>query len=87
MVDATLSLSLWRTIENTNERNIQRKIWEATGEPTEFYQWEFWYHHDINKESSEWYNWPKIKSRTYRDSAGKKSCWSREESRKTPEAN
>ena len=44
---------LWSSIENTNERNIQR-IWEATEKPTKSYQWEFWYHHDRNKESSEW---------------------------------
>ena len=36
--------------------------------------WEFWYHHDINKESSELYRWAKSKSQVYRDSAGRKSC-------------
>ena len=35
--------------------NIERKIWEATEKPIESYQWKFWYHHDGNKESSEWY--------------------------------
>ena len=45
---------LWNSIENTNERNIQRRIWEATEKPTKSYQWKFWYHHDRNKESSEW---------------------------------
>ena len=65
---------LWSSIENTNERNIQRRIWEATEKPTKSYQWEFWYHHDRNKESSEWYKWAKSKSRAYRDSAGIESC-------------
>ena len=55
--------------------------------PTNSYQWGFWYHHDRNKESWEWYNWVKSKSRACRDSAARKSCVSREESRKTTGAN
>ena len=42
---------LWSSIENTNERNIQRRIWEATEKPTKSYQWELWYHHDRNVQS------------------------------------
>ena len=65
---------LLSSIENSNERNIQRTIWEATEKATKSYQWEFWSHHDGNKESSEWYKWGKIKSPAYRDSAGRKIC-------------
>ena len=61
-------------IENTNEKNIQRRIWEATEKPTKSHHWECWYHHERNKERSEWYKWAKSKSRAYRDSAGIESC-------------
>ena len=44
---------LWRTIENTNGRNIQRRIWEATEKPTESYQWELWHHNARNEKISE----------------------------------
>ena len=45
----------WRSIENTNKRNIQRRTWEAIEKPTKSYQQEFWYHDDRNEESSEWH--------------------------------
>ena len=54
---------LWRLTENINEWNIQRRIWEAIEKPTKSCQWEFWYHHDRNKESSERYKLAKSKSR------------------------
>ena len=37
----TIIRKIRNSIENTNERNIQRRILEATGKPTKSYQLEF----------------------------------------------
>ena len=63
---------LWRSTENFNERNIQRRIWEAIEKPTKSYKRKFWYHHERSKESSEWCKWTESKSQVYRGSAGRK---------------
>ena len=70
MADLTISEVRLKTLM---KEIFKERIWEATEKP-QSYQWEFWYHHDRNKESSEWYKWAKSKPRAYRDSAGRKSC-------------
>ena len=53
MADLTISEVQLKTLM---KEIFKERIWEATEKP-QSYQWEFWYHHDRNKESSEWYKW------------------------------
>ena len=50
-----------------------KKNLRGNEKPTNSYHWEFWYDHERNKESSEWYKEAKSKSRAYRGSAGRKN--------------
>ena len=64
------------TISEEGLKTLTKELFkeEFGKQQTECYRWEFWYHHDRSKESSEWDKWVESKSRACRDRAGRKSC-------------